>query len=176
MSDYTIDAAIFILPIPLCKRFTHNFWLLRDIKNNKVIAQLHGFATSRRTNKIVPIGYKREHSLRAYCLIYDNDFANQYNLELNSYKLPIHAYKTIYTGNDSIPRWLQAVHAIKAINSLNLDYPRGGFCLPLARTINSNSVYHTFAQVMGIPLPIFADFLQVGIHTSLYELIKHHLK
>ncbi|KTC76959.1 hypothetical protein [Legionella brunensis] len=175
MPKYLIQAAMFRLPILFLNCFAHNFWILREIVTNTVIAQLHGLATSRKTGTIVPIGYRREHSLRAHCIVYNANFANQYGLRVGSYALPIHACSTVYAKEDSVQRWLRAIDAVKAINHLNLDYPRGGFKIPLSATINSNSIYHTFAEVMGIPLHTFAGFFQIGIQASIYDQIKNHL-
>ncbi|MGQ3889270.1 hypothetical protein ACQUW5_09590 [Legionella sp. CNM-1927-20] len=174
MLDYAIEAAVFRLPIPFFN-FTHNFWMLRNINENKIIAQLHGLATSRNSGRIVPIGYRHDHSLRAHCFVYDENFAKQFGLTVSSYRLPIHACNTVYTKKDCIDRWLKAIRALEAINNLDLNYPRGGFCIPTSKTINSNSLYHTFAQVMNVSLYSFAGFLQVGLQTSVYEQIKKKL-
>ncbi|STX50203.1 Uncharacterised protein [Legionella busanensis] len=171
MLNYAIEAAIFKLPIPFFN-FTHNFWILKDLSKNKIIAQLHGLAMSRTTGRIVPIGYRHDHSLRAYCFVYDKNVARQLRLTVSSFALPIHDCNTIYTKEDSLERWLKALAALEAINNLNLDYPRGGFCIPLSKTINSNSVYHTFGQVMDIEVYRFTGFLQIGLQTSVYEQIK----
>ncbi|KTD36069.1 hypothetical protein Lnau_1053 [Legionella nautarum] len=172
MPKYCIQAAMFKLPIPFFARFSHNFWVLREVKTNKVIAQLHGLATSRTSGQIVPIGYRSDHSLRAHCLVYDPQFAKQYGLQVDSFALTIHAYHTVYEKEDTLQLWLGALEAVRAINHLDLDYPRGGFRLPFLDTINSNSIYHTFAQVMKIPLHRFDGFFQIGIKNSLYEQIK----
>ncbi|KTC93113.1 MULTISPECIES: hypothetical protein [Legionella] len=171
MTEYCIQAAMFKLPL-FFGRFTHDFWVLREIKTNKMIAQLHGLATSRKSGQVVPIGYRSDHSLRAHCIVYDPQFAYQYRLPVGTYALPIHAYHTVYEEEDSVQQWMRAIEAVKAINHLNLDYPRGGFRVPLLATINSNSIYHTFAQVMNIPLHLFDGFFHIGIKASLYEQIK----
>lgn len=174
MPEYFIQAAMFKLAIPF-GRFSHDFWVLREVKTNKVIAQLHGLATSRTNGQIVPIGYRSDHSLRAHCLVYDPQFADQYRLQVGSFALAIHAYHTVYEEEDTIQQWLRALEALKVINHLDLDYPRGGFRIPLLATINSNSIYHTFAQVMNIPLHRFEGFFQIGLKASLYEQIKSSL-
>ncbi|WP_131782158.1 hypothetical protein [Legionella gresilensis] len=171
MLNYAIEAAIFKLPIPFFN-FTHNFWILKNLNENKIIAQLHGLAMSRTTGRIVPIGYRRDHSLRAYCFVYDENAAKQFGLTVSSFALPIHACNTVYAKGDALKRWLKAIEALEAINNLNLDYPRGGFCIPLSKTINSNSMYHTFGQVMDVEVYNFAGFVQVGLQTSVYEQIK----
>lgn len=175
MPRYCIQAAMFKLPIPFFKRFTHNFWILREVETNTVIAQLHGLATSRKSGQIVPIGYSRDHGLRAHCAVYDTNYANQYGFHIGAYALPIHAYYPVYEKEDCVQSWLKIIEAIKAINNLDLNYPPGGFSLPLAATINSNSIYHTFAKVMDIPLHNFEGFFPIGIKASIYEQIKNFL-
>ncbi|WP_131795371.1 hypothetical protein [Fluoribacter gormanii] len=175
MQGYCIQAAMFRLPIPFLNRFVHDFWILRAIESNTVVAQLHGLATSRKNGCIVPIGYNKDHSLRAYCIAYDTQFANQYGLHTGTFALPIHAHHTVYQQEDCVQRWLQGIKAVKTINALDLNYPPCGFKIPLSATINSNSIYHTFAHVMDIPLHAFAGFFHIGINTSLYEQIKQYL-
>ncbi|MCW8397341.1 hypothetical protein OQJ26_00845 [Legionella sp. PATHC038] len=172
---YCIQAAMFRLPIPYFNCFVHDFWTLRDLERNTVIAQLHGLAMSRSTGCIVPIGYRRDHSLRAFGLTYDPRFAHQHGLPLSSFALPIHAYFTVYQKEDCVHHWLRAINAVKAINDLDLDYPFAGFTIPLSATVNSNSIYHTFAQVMDLPLHAFDGFFHIGIEASVYEQIKPHL-
>ncbi|KTD14129.1 hypothetical protein Lgra_0739 [Legionella gratiana] len=175
MPEYCIQAAMFQLPVLLFNRFVHNYWILRDVKSNAVVAQLHGLATSRKTGRIVPIGYSRDHSLKAHCITYDVNFATQHGLQLGSFALPIHACYTVYKNEDCIQHWLRIKAAVEVINNLDLDYPRGGFKVPLSSTVNSNSIYHTFSQVMGIPMHSFEEFFQIGIQVSIYERIKDYL-
>ncbi|MCW8387692.1 hypothetical protein OQJ15_15390 [Fluoribacter dumoffii] len=175
MAEYCIQAAMFRLPIPYFNRFVHDFWVLRELEGNRIIAQLHGLATSRSKGSIVPIGYSKDHSLRAYCITYDPHFAGQYNLQLGAFALPLDAYYTVYEKKDCLHHWFKAIRAVNAINALDLDYPACGFSIPLSATINSNSIYHTFAQVMDIPLHSFEGFFHIGIETSLYEQIKNYL-
>ncbi|HHT0593350.1 TPA: hypothetical protein ACTXXA_002263 [Legionella anisa] len=175
MQKYCIQAAMFQLPIPFFNRFAHDFWILREIGSNAVIAQLHGLATSRKSGNIVPIGYNKDHSLKAYCIAYDTEFANQYGLQQGTFALPIHVHRTVYLKEDCVQHWLQGIKAIKTINDLDLNYPPYGFTLPLSATINSNSIYHTFAQVMEITLHTFDGFFHIGIEGSIYDQIKYHL-
>lgn len=175
MTEYCIQAAMFRLPIPYFDRFVHDFWILRELERNTVIAQLHGLATSRSNGHIVPIGYSRDHSLKAYCIAYDPLFANQYDLPFATFALPIHAYFTVYQKEDCMQHWLRAIKAVEAINDLDLNYPFCGFTIPLSATVNSNTIYHTFAQVMDVPLHAFDGFFHVGIEASVYEQIQHRL-
>ncbi|HRD68594.1 MAG TPA: hypothetical protein PK657_00465 [Legionella sp.] len=175
MATYCIQAAMFKLPIPFVTCFTHDFWILRNLDTNRVIAQLHGLAISRETGQIVPIGYFWDHSLRAHSSVYDQGFAKQHNLQVNRFALPVHDSVTIHQDKDCEERWLKAIKAIKHINELDLDYPPGGFRFPFNVTINSNSIYHTFAAVMDLPIHKFKGFFHIGIETSVYPQIKQFL-
>lgn len=170
---YVIKAAAFILPIPFFKRFIHAFWVLEDVDTGQVIAELHGLATSRKTGRIVPIGYSKDHSLRAHHINLNSHFAKQHSFNLVSFQLPRNILKTVYEGEDSLSRWLTAVSAIDHINELDLDYPRCGFRLPFAKTINSNSIYRTLGEIMGIPVFNFERCIQIGSSCTLFPDIKH---
>jgi hypothetical protein len=172
MPRYRIEAAMFKLAIPFLDRIVHNFWILREIDSNTIMSQLHGYATSRKTGAILAVGYTRDHSLRAYCNVDDKDFAMQHGWQSGAYPLRVDDSHPVYEGDDCIQRWQLAVDAIALINTLDLDYPSFGFKFPLSTTINSNSIYHTFAQIMSLPLHKFAGFIQVGIIGSIYDKIK----
>jgi hypothetical protein len=172
MPRYRIEAAMFKLAIPFIDRFVHNFWILREIESNTVIAQLHGFATSRKSGAILAVGYSSAHSLRAYSLVYDKDLAKQQGWQPGTYALRIDDSHTVYEGDDCVQRWQLAVDAVTMINSLNLDYPPFGIKFPLSATINSNSIYRTFGQIMNISVHKFAGFVHVGIKGSIYDKIK----
>lgn len=171
MPKYRIEAAMFKLTIPFIDRFVHNFWILRELESNNVVAQLHGLATSRRNGDILAIGYNSDHSLRAHCMVYDQELAIQHGWQLSTYALKIDDSFIVYEGEDCLQRWQGAVDAITTINSLDLDYPPFGFRLPVSVTINSNSIYHTFGQIMDIPIHKFQGFFHVGIDTSVYDYL-----
>lgn len=166
MTKYAIEAALYKLPLP--GKFGHNFWVLRDVERDIVIAQLHGLATSRITGKILPIGFTKNHSLRAYHFVYSGliDLPSSGDLYLK-----INECQTIVMGDAIIEIWLQGVRAMQKINQLDLDYPSCGFCVPLTTTINSNSIYHTFADCMHLEAYRFPNYRQIGIENSITYLL-----
>jgi hypothetical protein len=166
MTRYSIEAAIFKIPTPFSRRFTHNFWVLKEYDTNKTIAALHGLATSRTTGKILPIGYNKDHSLRAYHFNYDERLG-----DVEIIFLPQHLTQCVVVGEHVLEIWQKAVTALPLINQLDLDYPSLGFLFPLKTTINSNSVFHTLADVMNISLPSFKGYVQIGLENSLVDLI-----
>jgi Ca2+-binding RTX toxin-like protein len=58
-------------------------------------------------------------------------------------------------------RWDAAVNAAGLINRLDLDYPAFGFNI-FGTTINSNSVYRTFGEIMDVPVHDFPGVIEPG--------------
>ncbi len=54
------------------------------------------------------------------------------------------------------------MRAVPELNAQDLDYPNYGFKL-FGATINSNSAFRTFGELMGVPVPGFSRRLQPGI-------------
>ncbi len=178
---YVIKAASYILPIPCPKEFVHNFWVLEEARHHKIVAELHGLAISRKTGRIVPIGYKKDHSLKAYHSVICPEFASQYGFAVTAFSLRRDFTKTVYKGVDSLQKWFNAVNAIEAINSLDLNYPKGGFKIPFNSTINSNSIYRTLGEIMEIEVHHFSSCIELGIKHSLLDKLSldklsHHSK
>jgi hypothetical protein len=170
MSKYVIVAAAFKLNISFFK-FSHNCWFLKEADSHKMVAQLHGLATSRTNGAILAIGYSSDHTLRAHHVVYDDEFSKTLHFNLGQFFLAPVAEFIAYSGVDALERWVNAVAAVESINSLNLDYPRLGFSLVRA-SINSNSIYTTLAEAMGISPHKFANFIQVDIESSIYNRIQ----
>lgn len=170
MARYAIEAALFEIPLPICNRFSHNFWILRDVDTDKVIAELHGLATSRRTGKILPIGFSKHHCLLAYHFVHDQSISVG-PASPKKFTLPIYRSQIIAVGKDVIKIWQAAVYALEAINKLDLNYPSWGFKIPLKRTINSNSIYHTFADLMNIYAYRFPGYFQIGLENTLISAL-----
>lgn len=170
MRRYAIEAALFQLPIPL-GRFSHNFWVLKDAVTDKVVAQLHGLATSRSTGRILPMGFTKNHSLRAHHFVYEAGLFPDEQIS-GTFYLPVMADQTIVVGEGVLDLWRSAVALLPQINQLNLDYPSCGFKLPLITTINSNSIYHTFARIMNVCPYTFERYRQIGIENSIIHLVK----
>ncbi|CAK0778045.1 hypothetical protein CCP3SC15_590006 [Gammaproteobacteria bacterium] len=58
-------------------------------------------------------------------------------------------------------RWSTAVNTIPLLNSLDLNYPISGF--DLFGTVNSNSAYRTFGEIMSVPIHDFPGVLEPGL-------------
>lgn len=167
MIRYSIDAALFVLPIPWIKKITHNFWILRECQSQKVVAALHGLPMSRITEKILPMGFTKNHSLRAYHFNYDPQLG-----DTQSFFLPAQRTQSVVVGDHVLELWQNAVAVLPLINKLDLTYPSCGFKVPLNTTVNSNSVYRTFAEVMNIYPFDFKGCLQIGLEKTLSDIIK----
>lgn len=136
---------------------SHNFWVLRN-GDNKVIAQLHGLATDRKTNTFKPIGYF-------------NDQLGFYEFKTAKNEPTFISRKqqsvTVYQGEkeDVLARWNKAACQVKSLNDNDLNYsPFGIFGWPIT---NSNSAYHLFAQLMDIEHCCFPGVLEPGISNAL---------
>jgi hypothetical protein len=120
---------------------------------------------------ILPIGLTKNHSLRAYHFVYDISILGKEQGELHRFHLPIHKSQIIAVGEKIPTLWFKGVAAIPKINQLDLTYPSCGFCIPLNTTINSNSIYHTFADLMQVDPWDFESYRQIGIETSLLKIL-----
>jgi hypothetical protein len=180
MGKYVIAAASFCIAK---SKFTHNFWCLKYESDGKeeVVAQLHGLATSSLTGKILPVGYLSEHQIKAHYFVYNEKFAIQNNYEQyydpRSFKLSLDVDRNVYMEDDCLEKWNKAICATPYINELNLPYPRFGLMWPWgAIRYNSNSIYHTFADVMGLTFEALPNpWAAVGINNTIYPLIKDKL-
>lgn len=170
MPRFALEAALFLLPIPFM-RFAHNFWVLRNLETNKIWAELHGLATSRSSGMILPIGLTKNHSIRAHHFVYEVSLLDNGQGEVHRFQLPIHRSQIVAVGERIPELWFKAVAAVPKINQLDLTYPSCGFCLPLNKTINSNSIYHTFADIMQVNFWYFDFYRQIGIETSLSKIL-----
>lgn len=143
-----IEARAFVI----ARCWAHNFWVLRG-PQGQWLGELHGLATDRHDGHPVPVGYRRRHSLRGW------HFDAGQRLTLCRAGQPV---RPMYQGMDALERWQCAAGLIDAINALDLPYPRGGLRL-WGATVNSNSVFTTFARAMGLAAPRFAGLLQPGL-------------
>jgi hypothetical protein len=136
---------------------SHNFWVLRDDEGDAV-AQLHGLATDRKTNRFKPIGFFSDR-LGFY----------EFKTAENDPTFISKAQKsvTIFQGEkkDVLARWNKAVNQIEFLNQKDIKYsPFGVFGLPIT---NSNSAYHLFARLMGVECCRFFGVLEPGINNPL---------
>ena len=162
MATYTIEARSYRLGI-----WSHNFWSLRDETAGCMLAELHGLAVSRVTGRIVPIGTSSEHGLRAYVFAHEAGYAARLNLKVKAtHMFEVSPAHPVYEGADGLDRWQVAVAAIPLMNEQDLDYPPWGFNW-FGPTVNSNSAYRTFGELMGIEIYDFPDVIGPGIHNGM---------
>jgi VCBS repeat-containing protein len=142
---------------------SHNFWVLRDPDGN-IVQELHGLATSEK-GEILTIGtigdelqfYNPEHKY--------GDTNNQDS-------------SVMYQGTeaDVLARWNAAIDAKDYLNSLHLPYTPLGVIDPVDNVINSNSAYHIFGDIMGVPIKDFDGVIEPGLDTGLEYILEHYGK
>ncbi|MGL6291367.1 MAG: XVIPCD domain-containing protein [Silanimonas sp.] len=156
--------------LPVVGIAAHDFWVLRD-PSGKAVAELHGLATERATGLDRPIGTDSDaYSLRAWHFVrpeppeglaaaVDGPRGPQY-----TYIGRDQPHVTVASGSreDVLSRWNAAVGAIDTINRRDLDYPVLGVN-PLGGTVNSNSMYRTFGEIMNVPVVDFPGRLEPGL-------------
>ena len=159
---YTIEARSYRLGI-----WTHNFWSLRDETAGRTLAELHGLAVSRVTGRIVPIGTSSEHGLRAYVFAHEAGYAARLGFKVTVTRMfDVSLARSIHEGADGFDRWEAAVRAIPLMNEQDLDYPPWGFNF-FGPTVNSNSAYRTFGEIMGVEIYDFPDVIGPGIENRM---------
>lgn len=160
---------------------SHNFWVLRDDKG-KAVAELHGLATDRQTGRAVPIGTDAErHSLRGWHFIHDAKYARDFGSARTdaSYIQEGQASIRVLSGSreEILARWKVAARdGVNLLNAQDRDYPNFGVARQAGfdgnynfrindSTVNSNSVYSTFGQLMvgASGVPVFRNTLQPGV-------------
>lgn len=146
---YSIEAASY----SIMGLGSHNFWVLKD-SNGKIISELHGLAVSRTTGKPVAVGTSADHSIRMYTMQAGN-LSGMYSSD-NAHR--------VYLGpaEEVMARWNNAIAAQKTINDQDLDYTPYGFSI-FGDTINSNSVYSTLGELMGVTPYNFIGKKEPGI-------------
>lgn len=162
MHGYRIEARL----LCIARIAGHAYWVLRDDRGN-ALAELHGLATDRHTGQAIPIGTDAtKHSLRAWHYPHEADYAKVIGVppDRTSYLRHGQQTRTAASGDkhEILARWHTAVHAVPELNAQDLDYPDYGFKL-LGATINSNSAFRTFGELMGVPVAGFPRRLQPGI-------------
>lgn len=144
----------------------HTYWVLRD-EHGKALAELHGLATERQTGKPIPIGTdEARHSLRAWHFLHDADYAGTIGARVDniSFIRANQQSRTVAIGDrdEMLARWNTAVNAVPALNAQDLNYPNYGFRL-LRDTVNSNSAYRTFGELMNVSVQGFPRTIEPGI-------------
>jgi|SRR5262245_44964688 len=165
MPEYVIEARSYRIGFA-----THNFWVLADADSAQSIAELHGLATSRVTGLTVPIGTSDEHSLRVYVFPHEPNYAESLGVPVKFTRMFSRSCAhAAHRGADGLARWSAAVAAIPLLNDLDLDYPPYGFNI-FGLTVNSNSAYRTFGEIMGIPVHEFTGVIGPGIYNRMLAL------
>ena len=155
--NHTIEARSFRVLLAGC----HNFWVLKNA-NGHMLAELHGLAYDRISQKILPIGTTNNHSLRVFAFAHDESYARMTGIPLGSTRMYWKSRaKVVYQGEDALARWNAALKAMPVLDKLDLTYPPFGFNVRSA-TVNSNSAYRTFGEIMGVPIPTFSGVLGPG--------------
>ncbi|UKE78600.1 hypothetical protein [Xanthomonas graminis] len=156
MPDHSIEARL----LCIAGIAGHAYWVLRDERGN-ALAELHGLATDRHTGTPIPIGTDaRRHALRAWHYPHDADYANANANAIGappdrtSYLRDGQPARTAASGDkhEILARWHAALRAMPELNAQDLDYPNYGFKL-FGATINSNSAFRTFGELMGVVSP-----------------------
>lgn len=168
MPNYSIEAR----SLDLAGVASHDFWVLRD-ENGRALAELHGLATDRESGRYVPIGTdEKKHSLRAWHFPHDAEYANSLGVRQRSdtYIQEGQANIMVLTAdkNEVMARWNAAVAAKEPLNALDLNYPNYGFKV-FQDTVNSNSTYRTFGEIMGVPVRDFPWRVEPGIDNRMVD-------
>ena len=158
MPVYSIEARSFSIAVAWC----HNFWVLKGA-DGATIAELHGLAYDRINHTILPIGTTKNHALRVFVFPHDAGYAEKLGLTVRSTRMYSRSRAhEAYRGEDGMARWSAAVAAMPMLDALDLTYPPFGFNI-LSPTINSNSAYRTFGQIMDVPIHTFSRALGPGL-------------
>lgn len=156
--------------LPVVGIAAHDFWVLRD-PSGKAVAELHGLATERATGLDRPIGTDSDaYSLRAWHFVRPEP-PEGLAAAVAGPRGPNYSYigsdqphVTVASGSrdEVLARWNAAVGAIDTINRRDLDYPVLGVN-PFGGTVNSNSMYRTFGEIMNVPVVDFPGRLEPGL-------------
>lgn len=158
MSGYSIEARSFSIALAWC----HNFWVLRNEASGASIAELHGLAYDRVSGRILPIGVTKDHSLRMFVFPHDAVYAAALGRPVQSTRMFVKSRgQVVYRGADAFDRWNAAIRAMPRLDALDLTYPPFGFNLRTP-TVNSNSAYRTFGEIMGVPVHVFPRAIGPG--------------
>ena len=158
MPRYSIEARCYHVALGC----SHNFWVLKDAHRDATIGELHGLAYDRVRKVILPIGTNRDHALRVFVFAHDDAYAEKLRLPVSSTRMYGRSRAHVaYRGDDGLERWSAAVAALPLLDALDVDYPPYGFNV-LRPTVNSNSAYRTFGEIMDIPVHDFRRMLAPG--------------
>ena len=163
MPVYSIEARSFCVALAWC----HNFWVLKNADSGATLAELHGLAYDRIHRKILPIGTTRNHALRVFLFPHDAAYAEEVGRPLHTTRMYGNSRAhVVYQDVDSLARWSAAVNAIPLLDELDLTYPPFGFNLRTP-TVNSNSAYRTFGEIMDVPIYDFPGAFRPGFENTM---------
>jgi hypothetical protein len=161
---HTLEARSFRVLLAGC----HNFWVLKNAEG-RTLAELHGLAYDRIDKKILPIGTTRHHSLRVFHFAHDAAYAAKHELTVGSTRMYSRSRaKIVYAGEDALARWEAALEVMPALDRLDLTYPPFGFNV-LSATVNSNSAYRTFGEIMDVDVPAFSCVIGPGMRGRMLD-------
>ncbi|HEY9095050.1 MAG TPA: hypothetical protein VIN35_04840, partial [Hydrogenophaga sp.] len=126
MADYSIEAR----SLRVAGIGSHDFWVMRD-GSGRIIAELHGLATSRETGQPVPIGTNASRfSLQVWHYAHDAEYAQAQGVAPTamSYVRDDQESRVVLQAprEEILARWQSAVDAAAPLNRLDLDYPAYG--------------------------------------------------
>jgi hypothetical protein len=163
MPSYSIEARSYRIAIAC----SHNFWVLKNADLDTAIAELHGLAYDRVSGRILPIGTNKNHSLRVFVFAHDAAYAASLGLATGSTRMFARSRsRVVYRGADGLHRWQAAVSAMAFLDRLDLTYPPYGFNV-LKPTVNSNSAYRTFGEIMNVPVHHFPGTFGPGLRSRM---------
>ena len=163
MPKYAIEARSF----PILRFCCHNFWVLKETESGATIAELHGLAYDPVHDCTLPIGYLPVHRLRMFVYAHDETYARETGARVYSTRMYANSRaQVVHAGDDERRRWDVAVRAIPVLNALDLGYPPYGFNLRTP-TVNSNSAYRTFGEIMGVTVHAFSRAYGPGLRSGL---------
>jgi hypothetical protein len=165
MATYSIEARCFRVALA----WSHCFWALNDAERGIALAELHGLAYDRITQAILPIGTTRQHSLRVFLFAHDAGYASRSGAPLRSTRMFWRSRaERVHEGADGLERWNAAVSAMPILDRLDLTYPPYGFNVRTL-TINSNSAYRTFGEIMNVRVHEFRGAFAPGLRNHMID-------
>lgn len=163
MPGYSIEARSFCVALAWC----HNFWVLKNADSGATVAELHGLAYDRISRKILPIGTTRNHALRVFLFAHDAAYAEEAGCPVHTTRMYSNSLShVVHQDADSLARWQAAVNALPLLDGLDLTYPPFGFSLRTP-TVNSNSAYRTFGEIMDVPVHDFPGRYRPGFSNTM---------
>lgn len=163
---YTIEAQSYGILNGMLEVASHDFWVLRN-PDGVIVQELHGLAThidpETGQKEILTVGFIGD-ELGFYA--YVHKYGDTHNRDSS----------VVFQGfeEDVLARWNAAVNSTNYLNSLHLPYTPLGFIDPFGTVINSNSAFHIFGEIMGVPITDFAGVIEPGLDTNLQYILTNY--